>query len=206
MWDKGEATGPREALARFLPRLGVILVAAAVLFTASAELGERERSRRTDDVVARLERLIPASQGGSVPLAGSSPAEFPMLEIDEVSYVGLLRLPSLGTVLPVRGGDGGGLEDLREAPYLYDRGLTGGSIVLVGWDSERQFGGLRGVAVRDRVELMDADGTVLRFHVNSLTYVDKFDPTDPASQDSGLILSFFDSRAGSYAVLRCSPD
>ena len=108
---------------KILTAIGLLLLAAALCLTVYNLRSDTAARRSADAVLAQLtpeleERVAAAEAGASAPSApGEAPAaaeetflpdylldpemEMPSEEIDGRSYIGVLRLPSLGLELPV---------------------------------------------------------------------------------------------------------
>lgn len=195
---------PRASRGRLFGAVGALLVAAAVGVLCRSAVVRASQAEQTDEVLTRLEALVPSGgvAGSGVSSGVAEGDRVPSFLIDGVPYMGVLRVPSLGLELPVRTtGDSGSLE---VAPYRY-AGSPAGLLVLVGWDSDRQFGRLARVGVGDRIGLVDSDGVEHAYHVNSLTRPQELgSPDEVAGAD--LTLCAYDSFSGTYLVVLASRD
>ena len=193
---------PRTQRGRLLGVVGALLVAAAVGVLCYSSALRASEAEETDDVLSRLEALLPAGGGAGVADDVAEGERTPSFLIADVPYMGVLSVPSVELELPVRTtGDSG---SLQVAPYCY-AGSPAGRLVLVGWDSDRQFGKLSRVGVGDHVRFVDTGGAGYSYHVNSLTR-----PQDLGSPDEAvgadLALCAYDSSSGAYLVVLASRD
>ena len=192
-------------LSHLIGLIGILLVVAAAGIFWYVSQARQSQTRVTDDVRMRLESLLPSDGDGfsGISTNGEGDSRIPSLLIDDVSYMGIVSVPSVGLNLPVRTSEDSG--SLQVAPYRY-AGTPTTHLIFVGWDSEEQFGSLSRVGVDDHVEFVDVDGISYSYHVNSLSTPRDFKMSDEIASIADLTLCAYDSASGHYFVVLASRD
>ena len=173
---------------KILTAIGLLLLAAALCLTVYNLRSDTAARRSADAVLAQLapeleKRVAAAEADTSAPSApDEAPAaaeetflpdylldpemEMPSEEIDGRSYIGVLRLPSLGLELPVLGewSDSGS----RAAPCRYSGSAYLDTMVIAGHNYSGHFGTLKNLTPGDALSFTDIDGNVFSYTVVEL--------------------------------------
>ena len=165
---------------RFLIRLGLLLIAAALLL-AVCNVGWEYRAKRAAQKTAeQLKKGMAKAVKGDTADAGitRNPGEteipdyllnpdmdMPAMEIDGEKYIGILQIPSLALELPVlRDGEE---EKLGMAPGCCEGSCYTGDMVIVGRNYPSFFGRLSRLRTGDEIIFTDIDGNVFSYAVQA---------------------------------------
>ena len=208
---------------KILTAIGLLLLAAALCLTVYNLRSDTAARRSADAVLAQLtpeleEREAEAEAGASAPSApGEAPAaaeetflpdylldpemEMPSEEIDSRSYIGVLRLPSLGLELPVLGewSDSGS----RAAPCRYSGSAYLDNMVIAGHNYSGHFGTLKNLAPGDALSFTDMDGNVFSYTVVELETLPPYAVEEMTSGDWDLTLFTCTVGGQSRLAVRC---
>jgi len=117
--------------------------------------------------------------------------------------VGIIRVPGMGVELPVL--NDWNYDLLKLSPCRYSGSIEGQDLILMGHNYKKHFAPLRQVSPGDRVEFLDAGGTVHAYAVSATevlmpTQLDELTASEHA-------LTIFTCTPGGYArfVVRCNP-
>ena len=125
----------------------------------------------------------------------------PSEEIDGRSYIGVLRLPSLGLELPVLGAwsDSGS----RAAPCRYSGSAYLDNMVIAGHNYSGHFGTLKNLAPGDVLSFTDMDGNVFSYTVVELETLPPYAVEEMTSGDWDLTLFTCTVGGQSRLAVRC---
>ena len=127
--------------------------------------------------------------------------EMPSEEIDGRSYIGVLRLPTLGLELPVLGewSDSGS----RAAPCRYSGSAYLDNMVIAGHNYSGHFGTLKNLAPGDALSFTDIDGNVFSYTVVELETLPPYAVEEMTSGDWDLTLFRCTVGGQSRLAVRC---
>lgn len=165
---------------RFLIRLGLLLIAAALLLAAFNVSREYRSKKAAQQVADQLKAGMKISAEGHTTDAdiARNPGEteipdyllnpdmdMPALDMEGEKYIGILQIPSLSLELPV-------LRDGEEEKLDTALGCCGGScytgsMVIVGRNYPCFFGRLNRLRTGDEIVFTDIDGNVFLYEVQS---------------------------------------
>ena len=196
--------------------LGLLLLLAALGLTAYNLWRDAMASMSVDVVLERLTPTLSSRQSELPALSSGEALEeafvpdyvlnpemaMPEENIDGRSYIGVLRLPSLGLELPVLGewSDSGS----KAAPCRYSGSAYLENLVIAGHNYRSHFASLPQLQPGDAVTFTDMDGTVFRYKVDSLETLSPYAISDMTS--GGWPLTLFTCTVGgqSRLAIRCS--
>jgi sortase A len=149
---------------------GALLVLSALILFMYNDLDDRRASAvasrvaeaLTQEIEARAAETPPAAAPGTgtgteadadaEPSGGGSVT----FSIDGETYIGVLRLPALGLLLPVM--RDWNYERLKISPCRYSGSIDEGTIVIAAHNYRRHFGNLRSLSRGDVLTFLSADG------------------------------------------------
>lgn len=208
---------------KILTVIGLLLLAAALCLTVYNLRSDTAARQTADAVLAQLlpeleEREAEAEAGASAPSAPEEAPtaaeetflpdylldperEMPSEEIDGRSYIGVLRLPSLGLELPVLSewSDSGS----RAAPCRYSGSAYLDNMVIAGHNYSGHFGTLKNLAPGDALSFTDMDGNVFSYTVVELETLPPYAVEEMTSGDWELTLFTCTVGGQSRLAVRC---
>lgn len=165
--------------------LGLALLLGALGLTAYNFYDARRAEESAAHAAAQLEAVLPqtsvssSASGLQTPQTGSFAQEemipdylldptraMPVAQIDNVGYIGVLRIPAISLELPV-------IEDwdtarLKLAPCRYVGSAYQNGFVIAGHNYKRHFGALKELCEGDSVTFTDMDGNVFSYVVSQI--------------------------------------
>lgn len=154
----------RKRTGNFLMAIGALLLLAAAALFAYNQAQDSRAGQQAESVAAQLTAQIPETpveKPFSDPYERTEPA-METAQVDEVAYIGVLRLPTLGLELPIAAQ--WDYETLRKVPCRYS-GTTEGELVLCGHNYRRHFGPIDRLRPGDPVEFTDVEGNTIQYQV-----------------------------------------
>lgn len=171
----------------------VLIIAAAVLLGSYLFQGHRaEQSCST--VLRELLPLIPERTQGTVPdTLGKNQA---VLEVEGISCVGILEIPSLGESWPIAGS----YEDSTDLPRLESSEEEGTAVIN---DAERGslFSGITSEDIGEEVRFTDVYGRVCTWRITEIA-----DRKGKELPNAGLILLTEDRMTGKERAVLCTAE
>ena len=205
---------------KILTAIGLLLLAAALCLTVYNLRSDTAARQTADAVLAQLlpeleEREAAAEADASAPEEAPAAAEetflpdyllnpemeMPSEEIDGRSYIGVLRLPTLGLELPVLSewSDSGS----RAAPCRYSGSVYLDTMVIAGHNYSGHFGTLKNLAPGDALSFTDMDGNVFSYTVVELETLPPYAVEEMTSGDWDLTLFTCTVGGQSRLAVRC---
>lgn len=184
------------------------MVVCAVVLIVSVWLPSLNARSSVEQTLARLEAAMPAETSGQVgedPAASLDAQGHPVmsaLQIDDESYIGIIRIPSLDLALPVQ--SGWSEAALEKTPCRYMGSILDGSLIIVGGDYPDQFGQLENLRVGDEVTFSDANGRAYGCRVTRIDNPTEVDSSYLVSGDWDLSIYAYLDSIDRYVVARCS--
>lgn len=137
------------------------------------------------------------SAAGAAELSAEEEPDFglmPEIEIDGVSYIGVLSLPSIGATLPVSGYLD--YARLKIAPCRQFGSVDGDDLVIAGHNYPAHFGSLKSLETGDPVSFTDMNGQVTEYFVVSVSVMSAHaeDEVQHSEWDLVLYTCTFDGR------------
>ncbi|MCC8014340.1 MAG: sortase [Eubacterium sp.] len=151
----------------FLMFLGTALVLAALLLTAYNIYDGIRAEKRAAEILTLLDEAeINGVKSNSKLYERYPNMSMPTKEIDGLSIIGVLEIPSLDVTLPVC--KSWSYESLRKAPCCYSGSVYSHDCVIAAHNYKSHFGRLKSLSEGDRVVFTDVLGNVFSYEVKSV--------------------------------------
>ncbi len=164
--------------------LGVLLLVAALSLTVYNIWDDHRAGKAAEDI---MENWSNEAQGDTAETDERTPdyildpeMEMPVKEIDGVSCIGTIEIPSLGVYLPVI--SEWSYPDLRIAPCRYAGSAYSDDLVIAAHNYRRHFGMINTLEIGSEVILTDAANHSFHYTVSS---VELLNPVDVEEMTSG---------------------
>ena len=195
----------RKQKGRFLIRLGLLLIAAALCFIIY-NLYEEHRARvQSGQALDALQEYIPGSDQNddtSMPDYMLNPdMEMPTQTIDGIDYIGVLEIPSLNLELPVI--SQWSYPNLRIAPCRYSGSAYSGGLVIAAHNYDSHFGRLKTLQTDDEVIFTDIDGNTFAYKVAVMEILEPLATEEMKSEEWDLSLFTCTIGGRSRVTVRC---
>ena len=204
------AETPRSKRGKALVLAGVLLLAAALAWTAYNLMDAQRAERSVTQALEALEEMEPTPPPATSPAQDPAPGEtladpdqpMPTVEVAGNGYIGRLDLPSLGLSLPVLGQWSSDL--LKLAPCRYQGSAYQQDLIIAGHNYRSHFGRLNQAQVGDAVRFTDGAGTTFSYVVSEIQQLSGTAIEEMAAGDWDLTL--FTCTLGGQArlTLRCT--
>ena len=193
----------RRVQGNILIAIGLVLVAAALIIVGRNLWNDKNAGSASDhmasEIHAALDNLTPAYSPGDVELA-DIPAyvkfpgmELPVGQIDGMSCVGILQLPTLNKEFAVISELT--MENLGYAPCRYHGTPYMNNLVIAAHNFYSHFTQIRNLEVGDKVTFIDMDGNVFDYTVEMSEVLDPYEVDEMINSewDLSLFTCTFDS-------------
>lgn len=192
---------------------GLLLMAAALFLTCYNYWDERRATASAEGILQEMppEILSPAEPAvpetedpGEIEIPDyilDPKMEMPTVEIDGGTYIGVVKIPSLGVELPVMSEWND--PNLKIAPCRYCGSAYLGDLIIAGHNYRSHFGSLKNVQVDDEVLFTDVDGNVFRYTVAEIDTVNGSDVEGMQAGDWDLTLFTCTYGGKSRVTVRC---
>ena len=155
---------------------GLLLLAGAVYLLAALgltgwNLYEQARAGETAQAAAEqlVEKLVETPEEPEEPEEPDPNRPMPVVEVDGLTYIGLLEIPALERTLPVL--SEWSEANAKTAPCRYQGSLYQGDLIIAGHNYRSHFGPLQRLAPGDFVYFTDGEGEKYTFVVDTLETV-----------------------------------
>lgn len=163
--------------------VGMCAVLAAVLLLLFNQWEQQQAGKASRIAMQKMEQAL-NSAPEKTQTAGTG--EMPEIEIDGESYIGVLRIPSLGLELPVM--SQWSYSRLKTAPCRYSGTINQENLVLLGHNYKRHFGRLHTLKNGDQLQFEDIYHNVQNYSVQSVQSIDPENVELVTSGDCALTL------------------
>lgn len=198
----------RKQKGRFLIRLGLLLIAAALCFIIYNLYEEHRAREQSGQALDALQEYIPGSDQNddtSMPDYMLDPdMEMPMQTIDGIDYIGVLEIPSLNLELPVI--SQWSYPNLRIAPCRYSGSAYSGGLVIAAHNYDSHFGRLKTLQTDDEVIFTDIDGNTFTYKVAVMEILEPLATEEMKSEEWDLSLFTCTIGGRSRVTVRCVLD
>lgn len=206
----------RRAIGTVLITLGIVLVAAALIFTGITVWNEERSGENARQALEQLRQELPqatpsAPQRPQVTLPvmplPEDPAQeeslkaMPEVIIDGVPYVGYLSIPALNLELPVIGESNE--ENLEIAPCRFYGTAYQKNFVIGGHRYRRHFRKLSTLGYGEKLSFTDMDGKVFTYEVTETEILQPYQAEYLCSGDWDLSLYTCTPGGLTRVVMRC---
>lgn len=195
----------RKQKGRFLIRLGLLLIAAALCFIIYNLYEEHRAREQSGQALDALQEYIPVSDQNddtSMPDYMLNPdMEMPTQTIDGIDYIGVLEIPSLNLELPVI--SQWSYPNLRIAPCRYSGSAYSGGLVIAAHNYDSHFGRLKTLQTDDEVIFTDIDGNTFTYKVAVMEILEPLATEEMKSEEWDLSLFTCTIGGRSRVTVRC---
>ena len=195
----------RKQKGRFLIRLGLLLIAAALCFIIYNLYEEHRAREQSGQAFDALQEYIPGSDQNddtSMPDYMLNPnMEMPTQTIDGIDYIGVLEIPSLNLELPVI--SQWSYPNLRIAPCRYSGSAYSGGLVIAAHNYDSHFGRLKTLQTDDEVIFTDIDGNTFTYKVAVMEILEPLATEEMKSEEWDLSLFTCTIGGRSRVTVRC---
>lgn len=195
----------RKQKGRFLIRLGLLLIAAALCFIIYNLYEEHRAREQSGQALDALQEYIPGSDQNddtSMPDYMLNPdMEMPTQTIDGIDYIGVLAIPSLNLELPVI--SQWSYPNLRIAPCRYSGSAYSGGLVIAAHNYDSHFGRLKTLQTDDEVIFTDIDGNTFTYKVAVMEILEPLATEEMKSEEWDLSLFTCTIGGRSRVTVRC---
>ena len=195
----------RKQKGRFLIRLGLLLIAAALCFIIYNLYEEHRAREQSGQALDALQEYIPGSDqndDNSMPDYMLNPdMEMPTQTINGIDYIGVLEIPSLNLELPVI--SQWSYPNLRIAPCRYSGSAYSGGLVIAAHNYDSHFGRLKTLQTDDEVIFTDIDGNTFTYKVAVMEILEPLATEEMKSEEWDLSLFTCTIGGRSRVTVRC---
>lgn len=158
----------KSKIGTFLMALGGMLLLAALALFCFNQIENNKAGAAADAVTVQLKAMIPDSMEARPFFDPYEPAEveMPVAEIDNIEYIGVLTLPTLGRELPIAAD--WDYHTLKSVPCRYSGAVETNDLVLCGHNYKRHFGPIDHLRSGDPVYFTDVEGYTTEYVVASI--------------------------------------
>lgn len=157
--------------------LGALLVALAVFLVLFNVIQANHAGNAAIEVLDQLSAMIPEGTfeaDSDIPMNNAAPEVqilnpdrvMPILTVDGVDYIGILRIPALGLELPII--SQWTYEKLQIAPCRYTGSAYSGNLTICAHNYPAHFGNLKELSIGDEVSFTDVDGNLFVYQVGEI--------------------------------------
>ncbi len=155
----------------FLMLSGLALVLAAMVLTGYNIYDGKRAEKKSEEILTLLEGTEINGIRDNRELFEKYPnMSMPTKEVDGLSIIGTLEIPSLGVSLPVC--KSWSYENLREAPCCYSGSIYSHDCVIAAHNYQSHFGRLKNLTEGNSVVFTDVTGNVFNYTVGSVGSLD----------------------------------
>lgn len=189
---------------------GLLLLAAALSLTAYNLWSDAEAGKTADAVVEQLATQVeeegdgaaaPAEEGSIPDYILNPEMAMPEVEIDGLSYIGVLRIPTLSLELPVV--SEWSYPALKVSPCRYVGSVYQNNMVIAAHNYTSHFGQLKTLSPGDEVTFTDVDGNVFRYQVVEMETLSPYAIEEMTSGDWDLTLFTCTIGGQTRVTVRC---
>lgn len=206
----------KRTLGVVLAVLGVALFAGAAMLAIGnqKEATDADRSARhvmtelADRIEERVnsEEYVPPAVNTVVvhPAETTEQPHMDTVEIDGLSYVGFITVPSLGLELPIQ--DNVTMDGLKISPCRYYGSPTANNMVICGHNYDRHFGRLKTLTAGDEIVFTNVNGKSYHYSVASLEIVSPYGIKEMTKNEFDLTLFTCTYGGRTRLTVRCLLD
>ena len=168
-----EEKNRRKQEGLLLIRIGLLLIAAALILVTYNLYDGLRAEQAARQVVNKLEEYLPEDPAGDQePLVSDERTvipdyvlcpnmDMPLETINGIDYIGVLKIPALEMELPVI--SEWNYSNLKTAPCRYSGSAYLNNLIICGHNYPSHFGKLKNLREGDRVTFTDMDGNVFTY-------------------------------------------
>lgn len=177
---RGMTTLRARLLSALLLAAGALMIVRALVLAVNNVQADRESGAGQVTIEQALTEQI--AQGTHAAPEG----DMPIAEVDGISYIGLLEIPTLGLSLPVQSTWND--QSARVSPARWSGSAYDDNLVIAGQAYQSQFGNIGQLQAGDSLALTDIYGNRLEYDVVEQYTIDGDAVIDTSGADSDLLL------------------
>lgn len=127
--------------------------------------------------------------------------DMPEIEIDGSRYIGMVEIPALGLVLPVR--SEWSKAGAAKAPCRYTGSVYDGNCIIAAHNFKSHFGNIKLLDIGDEVKFTDAEGNIFSYAVSGVETLDGYDIEGMQAGDWDLTLFTCTPGGQKRVTVRC---
>lgn len=161
-------------LGKFLMTIGLLLIAAAFLLMTYNIRESKKAEESSKEILEQISN--DQSDDGTSERADEEPLyklypdmEMPVVTIDGIEYIGILKIPSLGIELPVA--KEWNYPNLRRSPCRYEGSVYSRDIIIAGHNYSKHFGRLKTLPIGETVVFLDIDHNTFSYQIESFEII-----------------------------------
>ncbi len=195
-----QAKSPRQNAGTNWMRIGLLLLAAALLLTCYNIWDEWRADRAAELAVQQLSDL--QQEDRLVPDYLLNPdMEMPVQIIDGEAYIGTLYVPALDLSLPVI--SEWSYPRLKKAPCRYKGSAYKDDFIIAGHNYRTHFGELKNLQLGDRIAFTDNDNNQFLYQIVEMEVLDRTAVKEMEAGDWDLTLFTCTVGGASRVTIRC---
>ena len=180
--------------------IGVILVLGSAALLITSGLQEKTAMVNAEKTVNSLKKIIPSVHDEIIDDRAN--LTMPSMEIDDLSYCGIIELPSYNTKLPIYS-----FWDkikVSKFPCKYSGSIYNGSLIIGGSDNEGQFDFIQTITGNDTVYITDMTGARYTYVVEEIVRTRDVSNNSLATNKFDLTLFAKNTYSLDYTIVRCT--
>ena len=149
---------------------GVLCILLAGSLVLHNNIADEAAGKASQGFLAGVEKQFPKGIGTSqIQETGDMPA----VDVDGRSFIGIVKIPSLGLVLPIQ--RDWSMQSARVSPCRYKGSVYENNLIVAGHNYTRHFGLLKNLISGDSVIVTDMDGRSFYYKVIDTEIIDTYD-------------------------------
>lgn len=187
----------------FLMSAGLLLVLAALILTGYNIYDGKRAEKKSSEILSLLDEAEVNGIEDNRKLYEKYPnMSMPTKEVDGLSIIGVIEIPSLGVALPVC--KEWSYKNLRAAPYRYSGSIYSHDCVIAAHNYQSHFGRLKSLTEGDSVVFTDVCGNMFSYRIESLGSLDGSAVEEMKSTGYDLTLFTCNQSGTARVTLGCS--
>lgn len=186
----------KRNFSRFLITGGVVCILSSAFIVGNIFYKNYRGYMLSKDALDKLESKVVVDSD-----ANRTEGRMPVVSVDGVNYVGVVKIPRFSLSLPVKDDWSDSL--LNSSPCRYTGSIYEDSMVVMGHNFRTHFGPIGNLKVGDEVIFTDASGTDFLYLVASKEVLNEGDVDDMVFSDYDLTLFTCDLNRKKRVTIRC---
>ncbi len=165
--------------------IGLVLIASALALTFYNMWDDLRAKDESEEVLAivKEKQLEPVEVNEDDLIRGdeyeipdyqlNAEMDMPKVEVEDLSYIGVLKVPVLGLELPVL--ENWSYSNLRIAPCRYIGSAYTDDLIILAHNYNCHFGSIKKLNIGDKISFEDMDGNKFDYKVVEIEILDQYD-------------------------------